>query len=72
MTKFKWISVNDDLPRKEDYPNGNIVIVTGIEDGDRYYYYSEIWPHGKYGEIFGCPGWSKMNVTHWAPIPKLK
>lgn len=67
-----WISVKEKLPK---YKLGNIsvVIVTGIEDGKRYVYYAEIHAYGEKktaDEIFSVPGWSKMNVTHWMPLPK--
>lgn len=69
---MEWISVKEKLP---EYKSGayQIVIVSGIEDGQRYVYYAEIYTHGKTETaegIFSVPGWSTMNVTHWMPLPE--
>ena len=69
--KTEWISVKDRLPEKPK-PNERlkICIVSGIEDGQIYVYYSEIYPYGDLGGCFSVPGWSDMNVTHWMPLPE--
>lgn len=68
----EWISVKDRLP---EYKKGitQIVIVSGIEDGKKYVYYAEVHAYGKQEkseDIFSIPGWSKMNATHWMPLPE--
>ena len=69
---MEWISIKEKLP---EYKKGTtqIVIVSGIEDGERYVYYAEIHAYGKKktaDNIFSVPGWSRMNVTHWMPLPE--
>jgi hypothetical protein len=66
-----WISVKDKLP-KYTKKGTYIVIVSGIENGKRYVHYAEVHAYGKEDkaeDIFSIPGWSKMNVTHWMPLP---
>jgi hypothetical protein len=67
-----WINVKERLP---EYKEGTteIVIVSGIEDNERYVFYAEIHAYGKKEkaeDIFSVPGWKKMNVTHWMPLPE--
>lgn len=68
-----WIKIEDKLP---EYKEGatQIVIVSGIENGERYVHYAEIHAYGKEEkakDIFSIPGWSRMNVTHWMPLPEF-
>ena len=68
---MEWIDVNERLPK---YEKGEIeiVLVSGIEREERYVYYAETHAYGeehKKEDVFSIPGWSKMNVTHWMPLP---
>ena len=69
--QFKWIAVEDALPTRG--VEEHVVMVAGHEDGRRYYYWASVYPYGRKAtdEVFAVPGWSQMNVTHWAEIPQL-
>lgn len=70
---MNWISVKDRLPEYNTKRQNEIVIVSGFEDGERYVHYAEPHAYGKKEkaeDIFTVPGWSKMNVTHWMPLPE--
>jgi hypothetical protein len=68
---MEWIDIKNKSP---EYQEGMIqtVIVSGIDNGERYVYYAEVHAYGKKEkaeDIFSVPGWSKMKVTHWMPLP---
>jgi hypothetical protein len=73
---MKWISVKEKLPLFIEGKE-QIVIVSGIREeempeNERYVYWAVAHAYGeeKGNKIFSVPGWSKMNVTHWTPLPE--
>lgn len=59
-----WISVKDGLPEPKTK-----VLVCGTAIGIATAYF---WEEGHQNVPSSpCKGWSLMNVTHWAPLPKL-
>jgi len=65
----RWISVENKLPEVTKSGEEDIVIVTGYDNGVRYVFWASVYAYGKEDEVFSVPGWSKMNVTHWMPLP---
>jgi len=71
LDSITWISVKDRLPV---FGLHKVVAVSGVIENRRYVYYAETHSYGekeKAEDIFSLPGWSKMNVTHWMPMPKF-
>ena len=70
---MKWISIKDKLP---EYKKGEeqIFIVAGIDpyDSNKYVHWAEAYAYGYTADsdrIFSIPGWRRMGVTHYMPLP---
>lgn len=70
INRFKWISVKDRLPDKDDLyltivsgkPQENIELIETYMLGE--YWHKWGWCLDEY------PDWEKPNVTHWMPLPE--
>ena len=64
---MKWINVKDQLPKK-----GEIVLVAGYTDGEKYVHWAEYFAYGGYtnkNKPFSIPGWTMEDVRYWMPLP---